>query len=58
MAGAEFFILLGKSGVVRSSKWILWDDEDKIFFIRNYIDETEQELTEQQGVNFRLTILS
>ena len=46
--GAEFFILLGKSGILKSSKWILWDSEENKYFIRNYIDETEQELTENQ----------
>ena len=35
-------------GYLRSSKRIVWDEEDKRFFIFNYIDDTEQELTEAQ----------
>lgn len=42
----EFFILL--NGNLRSSKRIIWDEEDKRFFIINFIDDTEQELTEAQ----------
>lgn len=44
--GAEFFIRL--KGTLRSSKHIVWDDKDKLFIIWNYIDDTEQELTEAQ----------
>jgi hypothetical protein len=44
--GAEFFIRL--KGCLRSTKHIVWDEEDKRFFIFNYIDNTEQELTEAQ----------
>ena len=43
---AEFFILL--NGYLRSSKRIVWDEEEKQFFIFNYIDDTEQVLTEAQ----------
>lgn len=43
----EFFILLA-SGYLRSSKRIVWEEDDKIFFIINFIDDTEQELTEAQ----------
>ena len=43
---AEFFILL--RGYLRSSKRIVWEEDDKIFFIINFIDDTEQELTEAQ----------
>jgi len=42
----EFFILL--RGYMRSSKRIIWDEEKKRFFIRNYIDDTKQKLTEAQ----------
>ncbi len=43
---AEFFIL--RNGNLRSRKRIIWDEEDKRFFIFNYIDDTEQEPTEEQ----------
>jgi hypothetical protein len=43
---AEFFIRL--KGCLRSTKHIVWDEEDKRFFIFNYIDDTEQMLTEAQ----------
>lgn len=46
--GAEFFIVLGKSGVLKSSKWIEWDNDENRFFVLNYIDGIEQELTEEQ----------
>ena len=42
----EFFILL--NGNLRSSKRIVWDEEDRRFYIINFIDDTEQELTEAQ----------
>jgi len=42
----EFFILL--RGYMRSSKRIIWDEGKKRFFIRNYIDDTKQKLTEAQ----------
>jgi hypothetical protein len=42
----EFFILL--RGYMRSSKRIIWDGGKKRFFIRNYIDDTKQKLTEAQ----------
>jgi hypothetical protein len=44
--GAEFFILLNYN--LKSSKWIAWDREERAFLIRNHIDDTKQELTEQQ----------
>lgn len=44
--GGEFFIRL--KGCLRSSKYISWDDEKKRFVICNYIDGTEQLLTEKQ----------
>jgi hypothetical protein len=43
---AEFFILL--KGYFRSSKRITWDDDNKRFFIFNFIDDTKQVLTEEQ----------
>lgn len=43
---AEFFILL--RGYLRSSKRIVWEEGEKKFFIINFIDETEQVLTEAQ----------
>jgi hypothetical protein len=43
---AEFFILL--RGYLRSSKRIVWEKEERKFFIINFIDDTEQELTEAQ----------
>jgi len=44
--GADFFILLNHN--LRSRKWIVWDEDEKNFFIINLIDGTEQELTEKQ----------
>lgn len=43
---AEFFILL--RGYLRSSKRIVWEENEKKFFIINFIDDSEQELTEAQ----------
>ena len=43
---AGVFILL--RGYLRSSKRIIWDEEDKRFFIINDIDDTEQVLTGAQ----------
>ena len=43
---AEFFILLNFN--LRSSKRIVWYEEEKRFFIINFIDDSEQELTEAQ----------
>ncbi len=43
---ADFFILL--RGYLRSSKRIVWEEDEKRFFIINFIDDTEQELTEAQ----------
>jgi len=42
----EFFILL--RGYLRSSKRIVWEEDEKKFFIINFIDDSEQELTEAQ----------
>ena len=44
--GAEFFILLRHN--LRSSKWIVWDEEEGFFYVSNFIDETKQRLTEEQ----------
>ena len=49
----EFFILLNCN--LRSSKRIVWDEEDKRFYIFNYLDDTEQELTEAQLMNREYT---
>jgi hypothetical protein len=49
----EFFILL--NGHLRSSKRIVWDEEDRRFYIFNYLDDTEQELTEAQLMNREYT---
>ena len=43
---ADFFILL--RGYFRSSKRIIWEEDEKRFFIINYINDSEQELTEAQ----------
>ena len=44
--GLECFILL--NGGLRSSKFIRYDPVDKTFYVFNYIDDTEQTLTEAQ----------
>ena len=44
--GFECFILL--NGGLRSSKFIRYDREDNSFYVFNYIDDTEQTLTEAQ----------
>ena len=44
--GMECFILL--NGGLRSSKFIRHDRETNSFYIFNYIDDTEQTLTEAQ----------
>jgi len=44
--GAEFFILLRHN--LRSSKWIVWDEEEGLFYVTNFIDGTEQKLAEEQ----------
>lgn len=49
----EFFILL--TGNLRSSKRITWEEEEKRFFITNYIDTSEQEITEEQLMDRRYT---
>ena len=44
--GLECFILL--NGGLRSSKYICYKPDDNSFYVLNYIDESEQELTEEQ----------
>jgi len=44
--GLECFILL--NGGLRSSKFIRYDREENSFYVFNYIDDTEQTLTEAQ----------
>ena len=44
-----FFILL--RGYLRSSKRIVWEEDEKKFFIINFIDDSEQELTEAQLID-------
>ncbi len=51
--GAEFFILLNFH--LRSSKWIKWEEETQVFIIHNYIDESEQVLSETEIMDEGLT---
>ena len=44
--GAEFFILLRFN--LRSTKWIEWDAQNRVFDVINFIDGSEQTLTEKQ----------
>lgn len=44
--GAEFFILLNYG--LRSSKRIAWNEPSKSFCILNEIDDTHQDLTEEE----------
>jgi hypothetical protein len=44
--GAEFFILLRFN--LRTTKWIEWDEENNVFNVINFIDGSEQILTEKQ----------
>ncbi len=44
--GIECFILL--SGGLRSSKYIRYDKDKKSFYVFNYIDGTDQLLTQKQ----------
>lgn len=43
--GRDFFIQLNFGA--RSSKFISWDSGENIFYVLNYIDDSEQELTEE-----------
>ena len=51
--GLECFILL--NGGLRSSKYICYHPEDNSFYILNYIDDSEQELTESQLLDSEYT---
>ena len=44
--GMECFVLL--NGGLRSSKYIRYDPDDNSFYVFNYIDDSEQTLTESQ----------
>jgi hypothetical protein len=44
--GAELFIRLRFN--LRSTKWIEWDAQNKVFNVINFIDGSEQILTEKQ----------
>ncbi len=44
--GAEFLILLRFN--LRTTKWIKWDVKNKVFNVINFIDGSEQILTEKQ----------
>jgi hypothetical protein len=44
--GSEFFILLRFN--LRSTKWIEWDAQSRVFNVINFIDGSEQTLTEKQ----------
>ena len=43
--GRDFFIRLNFGA--RSSKFVSWDSGENIFYVLNYIDDSEQELTEE-----------
>ena len=51
--GLECFILL--NGGLRSSKYISYNSDDNSFYILNYIDDSEQELTESQLLDSEYT---
>ena len=51
--GLECFILL--NGGLRSSKFVRYDPEDNSFYVFNYIDDTEQKLTESQLLDSEYT---
>jgi hypothetical protein len=44
--GAEFFIHLRSN--LRSTKYIEWSRQERVFYVFNYIDGTEQALSESQ----------
>lgn len=50
---AEFFILLSFGG--RSSKNVTWDEKEETFHVMNWIDGTEQRLTESDMLDKSLT---
>ena len=49
----DFFIML--NGNLRSSKRIVWEEDEEIFFVVNHIDDSEQELSEEQLMDRRYT---
>ena len=51
--GAGFFILLKNN--LRSSKWIVWNEYSGVFFVTNFIDGSEQKLTERQIMDGQYT---
>jgi hypothetical protein len=51
--GAEFFILLRP--YLRSSKYIWWDEQARHFEVTNYIDGSEQALSESEMMDKSLT---
>lgn len=51
----DYFIMLGSHGGLRSSKRIEWVERDGQFTIFNLIDDTEQELTEAELMDSRMT---
>jgi len=51
--GLECFILL--NGGLRSSKYISYNPDDNSFYVLNYIDDSEQELTESQLLDSEYT---
>jgi len=51
--GMECFVLL--NGGLRSSKYIRYDPDDNSFYVFNYIDDSEQTLTESQILNSEYT---
>ena len=51
--GAEFFVLL--RGNLRSSKFINWNGNT--FYVLNYIDDSEQEFTQEQLMDRQETII-
>ena len=44
--GAEFFIILRFN--LRSTKYIEWDRQERVFYVINFIDGTEQTLNKKQ----------
>jgi len=51
--GLDCFVLL--NGGLRSSKYIRHNPDDNSFYVLNYIDGTEQKLTESQILNSEYT---
>ena len=51
--GAEFFILLRFN--LRSTKWIEWDAQNKVFNVINFIYGSELTLTEKQLMDTQWT---